>query len=134
MIGDIKLLENKNVLLIDDEKYILKTLGLMFKRLKCSTELIENRQAAVDMYKGYIDSNKKFDFVIMDLTMPGQVSCIETVNSILNLDPYAKIIACSGYSDNEIIKNYQKYGFKGKLIKPFDFDELKRELLRISNL
>ena len=48
----------------------------------------------------------------------------EAVQYILALDPHAKVIVFSGYSDDPVLADYRKYGFYDTITKPFRFEEL----------
>jgi len=49
----------------------------------------------------------------------------EAVAKLLEIDPEAKAIVISGYSNDTVLSNFSEYGFKGMLVKPFKIDELK---------
>ena len=64
----------------------------------------------------------------MDLTIPGGLGGKEAVTDLLEIDPEAKAIVSSGYSNDPVVLNYQEYGFKGVVNKPFKIEELTRIL------
>ena len=39
------------------------------------------------------------------------------------MDPAAKVIVSSGYSNDPVMANYKDYGFCGVIAKPFNIDE-----------
>ena len=119
---------------MDDEEYILKVTSYMLKHLGYEYKLAKNSKEAVQYCKQAKEEGKSFDFIIMDLTIPGEQDTYQTASEILKIDPYAKIIVCSGYVNNSIMSNYSKYGFKGRLLKPFGFDDLKTEINRILSM
>ncbi|MBU1455221.1 MAG: response regulator, partial [Proteobacteria bacterium] len=53
------------------------------------------------------------DMVIVDLTVPAGMGGLETAKQFLELDPEAKIVLASGYSNDPIMANYRGFGFKG---------------------
>ncbi|RKX64526.1 hybrid sensor histidine kinase/response regulator, partial [candidate division TA06 bacterium] len=77
--------------------------------------------------------NRKFDIVLLDLTIPGGMGGRETMEKLLKLDPDVKGIIVSGYSTDVIISEYKKYGFKEAVLKPFRMDELSSVLKKIIN-
>jgi FixJ family two-component response regulator len=48
----------------------------------------------------------------------------QAVQELLKIDSTAKVILSSGYSDDPAMVNYQRYGFKGILDKPFNAIDL----------
>jgi len=49
----------------------------------------------------------------------------------LKLDPDAKVIVASGYSNDPVMANYREYGFIAALAKPFDLKELNHILASV---
>ena len=66
--------------------------------------------------------------VIMDLTVPGGMGGADAIKKLLEIDPEAKAIVSSGYSNNPVMANYQEYGFVGMVSKPFHLDEMIKVL------
>lgn len=64
------------------------------------------------------------DLIIMDLTIPGSMGGKEAVGKIHEIDPKAKVIVSSGYSNDPVMANYSEYGFCGATVKPFIMREL----------
>ena len=50
------------------------------------------------------------------------------VKNILDINPEAKVIVASGYSDDPILSNHSKYGFSGFLTKPFKIEQISKAL------
>ncbi|MBU4010058.1 MAG: response regulator, partial [Proteobacteria bacterium] len=83
---------------------------------------------AVKMYKKALESGKPYDAVMLDLTIPGGMGGKEAVKILLETDPNLKAIVFSGYSDDPVMSNHRKYGFKGMLSKPFNLESLGKAL------
>ena len=47
---------------------------------------------------------------------------------LLEIDPQVKAIVSSGYSDDPIMADFQKYGFSGVIAKPYRISELGKIL------
>ena len=60
----------------------------------------------------------------MDLTIPGGMGGKETIEKLLKIDSRAIAIVSSGYSNDPIMSNYEKCGFKGAVTKPYRIEEL----------
>ena len=48
----------------------------------------------------------------------------EAVKEIHKINPTAKVIVSSGYSNDPVVANFGKYGFCGAMVKPFQMQEL----------
>ena len=67
----------------------------------------------------------------MDLTIPGGMCCKESVQHILNINPDAKVIVASGYSNDPVMADCKEYGFSASVAKPFDLKELKKAIASV---
>jgi PAS domain S-box-containing protein len=123
--------KNRKILIMDDEKIIRDVASEMFKTFGCKIETAKDGKEAIDKFNSAKEKNKPFDLIIMDLTIPGGLGGKETIKKILEIDSEAKVIVSSGYSTDPIMANYKDYGFKGRLVKPFQLDTLEKQLLEI---
>ena len=55
----------------------------------------------------------------------------EAVQEILNIDPNAKVVVSSGYSNDPIMANFMDYCFSSAIVKPYRLQELSRVLSEI---
>jgi DNA-binding NarL/FixJ family response regulator len=55
----------------------------------------------------------------------------EAMERLLKIAPQAKAIVSSGYADDPIMADFQKYGFSGVIAKPYKISELGKILNRI---
>jgi CheY-like chemotaxis protein len=85
-------------------------------------------EEAVSLYGEAIEAGSPFTAVIMDLTIPGGMGGREAAQRILAMDPAARLIVSSGYSDNPVMADYGKFGFCGAVIKPYEAMELSTVL------
>lgn len=120
------------ILVMDDENLIRNLLGNIFKRLGYEVDLVSDGLQAVELYKKSIEIGNKYTFVIMDLTIPGGMGGKETIEELLKIDSKIVAIASSGYSNDPVMANYQSYGFKGIIPKPYDITEIKKIFSLIS--
>ncbi len=116
------------ILVLDDEEVVREALGGMLDRLGHQVAFAVDGQEAVKMYQNAHLSNKKFDFVITDLTIPGGMGGREAAQAILEINPEAKIIVSSRYANNPVLANYKKYSFQGLVTKPYRFVELQQAI------
>ena len=125
------LLDGKRILLMDDELIIAKSVSQQLRKLKYKVEIVKDGTEAIEMYKEAMESDKPFDAVIMDLTIPGGMGGKETIKELLEIDPDVKAIVASGYSNDPLMTNFSEYGFKGVVEKPFEIYELEEVLQKV---
>jgi CheY-like chemotaxis protein len=121
---EVKNWQGKRALVMDDEEYIQELMGSFLDMLNISTDFASNGEEAVQKYKQHLEEDEPYDFVIMDLTIRGGMGGKEAVKQILEINPEAKVIVASGYSTDSVLSNYKKFGFSGRLSKPFNLEEL----------
>ena len=112
------------ILLMEDEEMIRDMVQTMLTSIGYYTVCICNGDELLSTYKDAADAKEPFDAVIMDLTIPGGMGGKEAIKKLLELDPEAKSIVYSGYSNDPILANYSRYGYKGVIHKPFVIDEI----------
>jgi len=64
----------------------------------------------------------------MDLTIPGGMGGERTIRELLSFDPEVLAIVSSGYAESPVIANYEQYGFKGFIAKPYTVSKLEEAL------
>ena len=78
----------------------------------------------IGLYQDAARIGQPFDAVIMDLTIPGGMGGKETIRQLLSIDPQATAIVSSGYSNDPIMSDFEKYGFCGVATKPYTIEKL----------
>jgi len=119
------------VLLMDDEEIIREAAGEALQGLGYDVEVVKDGAEAITQYKNAQKAGTPFDVVIMDLTIPGGMGGRETIASLLEIDPEAKAIVSSGYSNDPIMADYRIHGFKGVVAKPYSVEELSKTLRNV---
>ena len=109
-----------SILMMDDDELLKELAKEMLDMLGYESAFAKNGDEAIEMYKLAMKSGKPYDAVILDLTIPGSMGGQEVIKILLNMNPEIKAVVCSGYSDDEVMSNFRKYGFKGMMPKPFD--------------
>ena len=71
-----------------------------------------------------------FDVVISDLGLPDGTG-VELIITASAIQPAVRGIALSGYGMEEDLRRSQEAGFSSHLVKPVDFDQLRRALREI---
>lgn len=116
------------VLVMDDEQAIREYLMAVLSHIGYrATDCVDGREA-VSLYKAAKEAGSAFDVVILDLNVPNGMGGRDVASHILEYDPTALLIASSGYSDDPVMANHAKYGFRAVLPKPYTIDQLARLL------
>lgn len=121
-------LNHRRILVMDDEDFILALAEKLLIRMGYRVSLVTNGNEALDRYTQAFHSDDPFDLVILDLTIPGGLNGKETIRLLREFDPNVKAIASSGYFDDPVISEPEKYGFIGTLPKPYTHFELNQIL------
>ncbi|KPK96518.1 MAG: hypothetical protein AMJ95_13785 [Omnitrophica WOR_2 bacterium SM23_72] len=121
----------KNVLIIDDEKLVTKSLQKLLAREGYNAVIATSGKEAIEKFK-----NSDFDLIVSDVRMPG-MDGIETIEKIrelqkeLNKDPIPEIII-TGFANEESYNQALKLKVADYIFKPFDskqfLDAIKRNL------
>jgi len=125
---EVDFLGSGNVLIMDDEEIVREVAGEIIQHLGFEADFAIDGNEAIEKYSHAMKNGSPYAVVIMDLTVPGGMGGGEAIKKLLEMDPQAKAIVSSGYSNNPIMANFSKFGFKGVISKPFRLDEVKKTL------
>ncbi len=128
---DLEGLQGARILLMDDEEVVRKVTGNMLRKSGFHVVTAADGSEAIRIYNNAMEKDNPFDIVITDLTVPGGMGGQETVEKILEINPEAVVIISSGYADDPVMANYEKYGFKGIVPKPYTLETLLNALGRL---
>lgn len=112
------------VLIMDDEQSVREAASDLLTLMGYEVATAENGTRAIEQYRSAKLSGRPFDAVIMDLTIPGGMGGAEAIKKLLEFDPGARAIVCSGHVDEPIMTEYKKFGFIGAMVKPYSHAEL----------
>ncbi len=119
------------ILVMDDDWMVQKSAGRLLNYIGYEVEFAQDGKEAIELYKEALVMKTKFDAVIMDLTIPGGMGGKDAIRKIIQIDPDARVIVSSGYSQDIVVANYKKHGFKGVINKPYTIDELSTVLKEV---
>jgi DNA-binding NtrC family response regulator len=103
-----------NILVVDDEKIVRDFFLDIAQSLGGNIETAEDGDVALEKCRRH-----HYDIVFLDMRMP-HMNGLETCRSILSLDPGAKVVMMSGYSDDRLMEEAMSCGAMAKIAKPFD--------------
>ncbi|MBU0674274.1 MAG: response regulator [Proteobacteria bacterium] len=119
------------ILLMDDELEVREIVKEMLEVLGYEVLVASDGAQAIDLYREALASNRTFDVVIMDLTIPGGIGGREAFTAIREIHPEVKAVVSSGYSNDPVMANYQDYGFCEVMPKPYRFETVGKILSKI---
>jgi CheY-like chemotaxis protein len=114
------------ILVMDDEEMVRNILQEMLCRTGHEVLLAKDGIEAVQAYREAMENGDPIDLIIMDLTIPGGIGGKEAVQKILAINPEAKVVVSSGYSNDPVMANFKDYGFCSAIAKPYQLSELTR--------
>jgi two-component system cell cycle sensor histidine kinase/response regulator CckA len=112
------------ILVMDDEKMVRNILMAMLHAVGHEVLLAKDGMEAVQLYREAMAIDTPIDLIIMDLTIPGGMGGKEAVQEILAINPEAKVVVSSGYSNDPVMANFRDYGFSSAIAKPYQLSEI----------
>ena len=111
-----------NILIVDDEKSIRKTLReiLEYENYKVD-EAVDGAQALNMLSEG------SYDCALLDIKMP-KMDGMELARKVTQAYPGAKILFISGYADEIVYAHQDLAGVSAFLPKPFDVEILLKRV------
>lgn len=107
-----------NILLVDDDPFILKSIGPYLKDKGYQVTTAESGELAVEAL-----SNKDVDPVITDLVMEG-INGIDVLKKAKELNSETKVIIITGYGDMTSAIDALKLSAEDYLLKPCEAEEI----------
>lgn len=126
------IIEDKKILVVDDNMVNLKVMKGLLKRTKADVCLVKSGAECLQKVQ-----NEKFDIIFMDHVMP-DMDGIETLNNLKklenNMSKDAPVIALTANALPGSRKYYIEAGFNNYLMKPVDVEELEKMLRKYIKL
>jgi len=117
----------ETVLLVDDEITITEVIEKALALMGYKVLLASNGEEALEVYKRNQDA---IAVVILDMIMPG-ISGGKTYDLLKEINPGAKVILSSGYSEDGEAARIMSRGCDGFIQKPFGIKELSQKIREI---
>jgi CheY-like chemotaxis protein len=119
------------LLVMDDEEALRMLLVQVLVRFGHEVQSARDGAEAIDLYQAAQSAGRRFDLVLLDLTVVSGMGGEETARSLKELDPSAKLIVSGGYSDAPVMSSFRGYGFDAVLPKPWVAAELDAVVRRV---
>jgi CheY-like chemotaxis protein len=117
------------ILVADDERMVQRLAERVLKTEGFQVVVAGDGEEASRLYREQRDD---IDLVLLDLTMP-VMGGDDALTLIREVDPEAKVILSSGYSEEEVTTRLEAAGVDGFLQKPYEYDELVKQVRRVLN-
>lgn len=117
-------MNDKVVLLVDDEEIIRETLSRDLKEGGHAVLVAESGEQAVQLLRQH-----HVDLVITDLMMEG-MDGIEVLKAAKEFDPELCVVILTGFGDLASAIGAVRYGADDYLLKPYEFDDLQLRIGR----
>ena len=111
-------LENKRILLVENDPMIRETLTTAFSRLGCRVKGFDSAEAGLAEFK-----NHHFSVVISDFKLPG-MDGLTFFREVLTRDKNIVTILISGFADNQTVSEAREIHVDAVLEKPFTLEAL----------
>ncbi len=117
------------VLVMDDEEVMRDTIGDMLTSMGYTPVIFVNGAEVLDYFrKHFSPGEERPAAMIFDLTIPGGKGGKETIEEVRLIAADLPVFVASGYADDPVMADPQKYGFSGSIEKPFRKSELEKLL------
>ena len=111
--------EGPRILLVDDSKRVLNTLGKLLRQLGCRVVTANTGKLALQLLEA-----REFDLALVDVVMPG-VGGLEVLARAREFRPDLPVVMITGYGAEELEDEASRLGAADFLGKPVDGDELR---------
>jgi CheY-like chemotaxis protein len=119
------------ILVMDDELPVRRLLARILAKLGYEADVVAEGEAAVASFQRALRDGRRYDAVILDLTIPGGMGGAATIGELRRLDPQIKAVVSSGYSTDPILSDHAAHGFDAVMSKPYTFAEVADTLGRL---
>jgi len=119
------------VLVMDDEEMIQEICGDLLRYLGYTPAFTKSGEELLAEYQRSQESGEAYDVVILDLTIPGGMGGMETLEELRRLNPLVKALLTTGYADDKKVSEYRRHGFDGVIVKPYNVAQLSWALHQV---
>ncbi|MCS6883890.1 MAG: response regulator [Acidobacteriota bacterium] len=119
--------EQETILVVDDEEMLRELIVEALSDAGYNVVAAENGKEAVDIYR-----KTRVDLVILDMIMP-EMNGAEAFREIRSINPSAKVLLSSGYSQEAEAQSILSEGALGFLQKPYAIGDLLAKIRSVLN-
>jgi len=116
--------QNYTLLYVEDEKILRQSTVKYLEKFFLKVDEAEDGEAGLKLYK-----KNYYDLVVTDILMP-KLNGIEMLKEIKKINTEQETIIISAYSDSSFFTEAIMLNVSGYILKPIDFNQMNRTLLR----
>lgn len=128
--GNLPGATSARILFMDDEEILCEIVSAMLEHLGHEPVTASDGAEAIRLFVEARDAGWPISAVIMDLTIPGGMGGWEAAQRLREIDPAARLVVSSGYSNDPIMADFRSHGFVGSIAKPYQLEELEATVQR----
>jgi len=117
-------LNSFRLLIVDDEVYLLNSIGRFLKLWGCEYDMVTNVDKAISLLDAHREERNYYHLVLVDIHIPGK-NGLSLVKYIKQNDINLPCIIMTGFADNTSRNNSYSAGCDNFINKPFTPLELK---------
>ena len=124
---DSRLRGTECILMVDDEQCLRDVAQYVLSKMGYKVILAADGESAIELYK---KGRHDISLIVLDLIMPGMggMRCLE---QLLKMDPDARIIVVSGYTDEQPPGGFLGIGAREFVTKPYDMVGLSKVIRKV---
>jgi CheY-like chemotaxis protein len=116
----------KRILLMDDDPMVQMVVEKLLTKRGYSVACTQSGEETIKKYEEFLAGGTPFHLVMIDLSIREGMGGVEAARQLKEIDPDSKAVIFSGYLNDPVVDEPQKYGFNGVLKKPFSIDEFEK--------
>ncbi|MEM7476744.1 MAG: ATP-binding protein [Planctomycetota bacterium] len=107
------------ILLLEDEILVRRSISMLLQTFGHHVLESADGDEAIQVLREAVGRGEQIGLMILDLQIKGGMGGADAVPNLKKIAPNVPILACSGYSQDPVMSNYEAFGFDGVLPKPF---------------
>lgn len=112
------------VLVVDDEPHVLAVALAMLDSQGIQAAGCASGEEALELLGQPTAAGERFQVLVLDITLPGGMSGFDVLEIVQVRDPDLRVVACSGFFQEDARELCQAIGFVDILQKPYPIENL----------
>ena len=112
------------ILIMDDEPLVAGALARILSGAGHEVAVTADGDAAIDRYRQALSEGRRFDLVVVDLTVRGGMGGQDAMRHLRAIDPAVCVVVSSGYAEDPVMAEHARHGFAAMLPKPYRRSEV----------